>query len=158
MQQLQATPIQSNPQVHPHPLPEETRGPDIVLPPPQFNLGQPLATLLHVPRNEIPLVPQPLAYSRQLSSHSDLSAGILFVHSDLGQNKEWRDQFTAQFYRSPTQFHDIQPRPQLPQLSPRPVAPNMGQQPLDEVPPHRVSQLGSEPNIQNMGGTGNLGR
>ena len=154
MQQLQATPIQYKPQQQlERRLSSEPRGPDIILPPPQFNMGQPPPTLLPAPRKEAPLAPQPSknppSFVHSGRSHSDISAGILFVHSELGQNPQWRDQFVSQFYRSPSSLKEILPKPQLPQLSPRPLAPAPAPQ-HTLIPLTRPEYL--PPNLQNPSG------
>ena len=140
MQRLQATPSQPTSGLR---STSETLGPPLILPPPQFNLGQPPPTLLAAPRNEISFTPQLPIYPPPMeplarSSNSDLSAGILFVHSDLGQNQQWRDQFSAQFYRSPSSLKDTLP----PKILPRPIAPS------PSVLPQNLSQ--QEYNSQKM--------
>ena len=144
MRRLQATPSQPTSDLRRN---SENRGPTVILPPPQFKMGQPPPTLLPAPRKEIPLTPQLPIYPPPMeplarSSNSDLSAGILFVHSGLGQNQQWRDQFTAQFYRSPSSLKDTLP----PKILPRPIAPSPSLQPGEAVPPQNLLQQG--PNSQ----------
>jgi len=154
MQQLQTPPIQSKLQEPlERRLSSEPRGPDIILPPPQFNMGRPPPTLLAAPRKEVQIAPQPSKYPpsfvHSAGSHSDVSAGILFVHSDLGQNPQWRDQFASQFYRSPSSLKEIQLKPLLPQLSHRPLAPAPAPQ-HTLIPLTRPEYL--PPNLQNSSG------
>jgi hypothetical protein len=151
MQHLQGAPIPPIPQAQRQPpLLSETLGPDIILPPAQFNMSQPPPTLLPPPRKEVLIAPQPSIYSRNPSSHSDVSAGILFVHSDLGQNPQWRDQFASQFYRAPSTVNGMQSRTHLPPLKPRPLAP--ATTPAPPVPRNSVPLTRPEylpPNFQN---------
>ena len=140
MQRLQATPEQPTSDLR---STSENCGPPIILPPAQFNMGQPPPTLLPAPRKEIAFTPQLPIYPHPMeplarSSNSDLSAGILFVHSDLGQNQQWRDQFTAQFYRSPSSLKDTLP----PKILPRPIAPNQSMQPREAAQLQNLSQQG----------------
>lgn len=138
MQRLQATPSQPTSDLRSTP---ENHAPALILPPPQFNMGQPPPTLLPTSRKEAQFTPQLPIYPPPMeplarSSNSDLSAGILFVHSDLGQNQQWRDQFTAQFYRSPSSLKVPLP----PKILPRPVAQSPSLQPRETVPPPNLSQ------------------
>jgi hypothetical protein len=144
MQRLQATPSQPTSDLRSN---SENRRPTVILPPPQFKMGQPPPTLLPAPRKEIPFTPQSPIYPPPLeplalSSNSDLSAGILFVHSGLGQNQQWRDQFAAQFYRSPSSLKDTLPQ----KILPRPIAPSPSLQPGEAVPPQNLLQ--QAPNSQ----------
>lgn len=152
MQRIQATPIRPNPQPQAEQrLSLEPRGPNVILPPPQFNMGQPPPTLLAAPRKEVSLAPlrsmYPPSFAHVSQSHSDISAGILFVHSDLGRNPQWRDQFASQFYRSPSSLKEIYPRPQLPRLSPRPLAPSQSRTLMPLTRPEYLP-----PNLQNSNG------
>lgn len=106
--------------------------PEVVIPAlqPRFNLPLPPPLLSYPPQNEAPIFPRPPIYVPPMENHRDLSAGILFVHSDLGQNQAWRDRFTAQFYRSPAAVTASQTRPSLPTLLPRPRVASPSQQPV----------------------------
>jgi hypothetical protein len=140
MQRLQAAPAQS-PQVQ-NELPRSAIGPDIVLPPPQFNMGQPPATLLQTAKS-VPLVPRPsYQFTPQQPipppsqhSHAPQSqyvnaptpapasfANVLETQSEgsaTGQYQHWASQSQATYTERPQQ----QPSQLLPP-QPRPIAPN----------------------------------
>ena len=133
MQRIKATPVTSASPVQTgsqNPLPPKDRGPEIVLPPPEFNLGQPPPTLLHAgEKKELPIAPRPPpANSPNLVPQTSNAVQPYFPHEQpdpatADQGMEWRDQFASQFYRTPVSISPIPSHPQLPKLMPRPLAP-----------------------------------
>lgn len=136
MQRLQATPIQPKPEPKPAPPPSFVNtSPGIVLPPPQFNLGQPPVTLLPVTKQEIPLAPKPTGsrYSPDLQRHPPLlqpqppysnSVGGQLNQTETGQHQRWPYSWQDQFYRTPSSRVNPESIPQSPSTIPYPPTPS----------------------------------
>jgi len=135
-QRLPNPPPQSNIPVQPSHFPIiAPQRPEVRVPPFQrFNLPLPPPLLPYPPPRDVPIYPRP-----SMEDHQDVSAGILFVHSDLGQNQAWRDQYAAQFYRSPVAVTASQIRRPLPPLLPKP--------PIVSPIPQPIPQ-GAQPYVQ----------
>ena len=114
--------------VQPSHLPTITpRRPEGIPPSQRFNLPLPPPLLPYPPSREAPMYPRP-----SMENHRDVSAGILFVHSELGQNQAWRDQYAAQLYGSPVTVAASQIRRPLPPLLPKPPVVSPIPQPIPQ--------------------------
>lgn len=116
LQRLQnPSPMTSLPALAPRPNP----------PPPSYQMSLPPA----------PIYQRPPTWSPPLERR-DVSAGILFVHSELPQNQAWREQFASQFYRVPAPAgQQTQSGRPLPTLLPRPPPPAAAATSLQPVAP-----------------------
>ena len=127
-QRLQSRPPQPHIPEQPRHVPTiAPRHPEVRVPASlRFNLPLPPPLLPHPALREVPIFPRP-----SMENHRDVSAGILFVHSDLGRDQAWRDQYAAQFYRSSVAITASQTRP-LPQLLPKPPVASPTPQPIPQ--------------------------
>lgn len=153
MQRIKAVPLTPAPTVQSvpnNPALSIDRPPDIVLPPPEFNLGQPPPTLLPAPsRRELPIAPRPPSVNPpQWQPQNTLSSYPLphseLIAADSGHGSQWRRPFTSLTAESVGQVHL---QPQQPSVQPRPLA---------TIPPPVVPTSPSLPQFQQVrGGFGN---
>lgn len=164
MQRLQATPSQTSPQLHvDQTSPVVVHRQEIVLPPPQFNLGQPPPTLLPAAQREVPFVPQP-SYTGQLQQPtpppSQTSPTLYRPTSSNEQPQvmgfsqpqqfppQWHQpSYTSQQWNgsasqpSPSQFPSHPRQPELKPLYPRPPAPNMSVPQISPAQPEMHNRM-----------------
>ena len=132
MQKIKAVPLNPSPTVQPipnNPALSIDRPPDIVLPPPEFNLGQPPPTLLPAPpRRELPIAPRPPSVNppqwqpqkNALSSYPPPPHSQL-IAADSGQGSQWRHPFASQFYVTAESVGQVHLQPQQPNVQPLPL-------------------------------------
>jgi hypothetical protein len=177
MQRLQATPSQTSPQLHVEQTsPVVAHRPEIVLPPPQFNLGQPPPTLLPAAQREAPFVPQQ-SYTGQLQQPTPPplhASPILYrpASSDeqpqvmgFSQPQQWPPQWRqpsytspqwngSAFQSSPSQFPPQARQPGLKPIYPRPPASDLSAQQISPAQPDMHHRMMSSQNDQSNYYTG----